>query len=195
MLIAVGIFVVVASIVVIADLNRDAQELQKVASEPVISISPTSAASLSARMLPNVTLTVPETPGNPKITLVNGKGEYNQNGYQAWITMLPQYAEHQTSQGNDLFGIYTVNYGGSGTFYYVGLFENTSDGVSQRGALLLGNQLQITSLKLLEDPSGAADYELLINFRELGPSQVNAETPNTPATKIIKIKDHKFLPQ
>lgn len=197
-LICVGMFVIIATVVVLRDLmlEKSAQHVTASQITPTPIVPPSDTASSAASLLMQATLTVPQTPGNPKVTLTSGKGAYNQNGYQASLTMLPNFSvEKRIGDGFDLFGIYEVNYGGSGNFTYVGLFHVAKNEMIQQGAESLGSHIRITGLHLQDDPSGAVDYEVVVDYDRLSQDQSMAATPETPVRKVLKVKDHKFLPQ
>lgn len=140
------------------------------------------------------TIIVPQTPGNPKVKLTDGTGEYNQGGYQASVAIVPGYsAEAETPQGQDTLGVFSVNYGGSGQFFYLGLFRAGTGSLLLSDMISLGDRVMIQSLKTQEEEDTSPEYEVVVSYLEHGPNQNMAEEPDVPVTKVYKVKNHIFV--
>ena len=155
---------------------------------------PGNASGSAVSKLQDATVGIPQTPGDPKIRLTNGSGEYNQDGYKAFVSLLPEYSvDRQTAEGYDLFSVISVNYGGSGNFMYLTLFQDVADVVSEKDSVLLGSQIRVTGLTIQKDASGKGEYLVIVSFNELGPNQAMSETPKVSVTKTFTVKKHAFI--
>lgn len=166
-------------------------------SEPTVTEEDTetvSTGSIEARVrLPNATVTVPNTNG-VEVTLNDGKGEFEAESVRGTVMLLPDvYAQRQLDVGYDLFGILAVDFGESGIFYYLAVFENNVDLLVHHDTVLIGDRVTIDEIGAKGTTNPNAQYEAVVDFMIYSSDQAMAEEPNTPDTQVYPVSDHRFV--
>jgi hypothetical protein len=72
---------------------------------------------------------------------------------------------------------FVVNYGGTGSFVYVGLFENASGTPAHRDSLLLGDRVTLESVSFSREGS---ELRAVVNFKDRKPEEAMAVVPHLP---------------
>jgi hypothetical protein len=99
---------------------------------------------------------------------------------------------------------FSVNYGGSGTFFYVGLFSCKDNSTTRKEkkkinyleAYLLGDRVKIDEVKIFEFSNlkhATKEKIVVINYFGYKEKQSFAENPQNPLSTVLHIIDDKFV--
>jgi hypothetical protein len=89
----------------------------------------------------------------------------------------------------DTAAILAVNTGGSGTFYYLALFDGAGGAMTKRSEVFLGDRIRVTRIGMGELVHGSADYRLTVQtlVREEGAPFTDA--PSVPITRTFYVEN------
>lgn len=193
------LFIIIIAAVLAFALLRLPQLKGMMGGSQDVTIAPTSAeqakvaTNTASLALQNVKVRIPDL--NVEVQLVDGRAEYENGDDRAYVYMMPDfYEEHETSQGTDMFGIYTVNYGGSGEFFYLGIWQDYNGVITPMDVEPLDDRIKMESLEVTPGATPDAQYTVTVKYMTHGPDQAMVDAPNTPVTKTYKVEHHVFLP-
>ncbi len=108
---------------------------------------------------------------------------------EASVDILDEHAVYQESTG-DVFIPYVARYGGSGAFYFVGIFTRKNDTtLIMQDAYLVGDRVAIDYLVL--EGSDTPDT-LRIHYRDRKEGESMAVTPTIPKEVTVPVTEHSF---
>jgi hypothetical protein len=93
----------------------------------------------------------------------------------------------------DVLAVFDVSYGGSGTFRYVALFEDTGTALEMKSIALVGDRVLIDgiSVKPLNGIDGE-EYLATVDFRARNAEEPMAAEPTVAAKKLFVIENGAF---
>jgi len=103
---------------------------------------------------------------NKSVQLTDGTGSYEivpESASRGNLTVLDQYSVWKNGLNTDLLTVVAVNNGGSGTFYYLTLFDISGEVFTKKSEILLGDRIKVTSVgigELVHDPE--AEYRVSV---------------------------------
>jgi len=131
---------------------------------------------------------------NELIQLINGKGSYEivpNSASQGVVTVLDDMlAIWKDEERTDVITILTSNTGGSGTFYYLVLFDLTNNTFSKKSEILLGDRIRVTKVgigELVHDPE--ANYRLTVQTLKRNDAEPFAVEPTFMETRTFYVTD------
>lgn len=134
-------------------------------------LSPTELA------LQTAVIDVPQT--QETVTLAGGKSDMKQGGYT-------QMGNVTAEKGKDVFADFSVNYGGSGVFAYIGMFRELDGQMTLISSLPLADRIIVTSIvpgKTNKDKS----YDVTINYLDRTIEQAMSEAPTIKVQRTLTI--------
>ncbi|MFC1730774.1 hypothetical protein ACFL6I_10620 [candidate division KSB1 bacterium] len=141
--------------------------------------------------LKNITISIPDSP-EIKVQLLEGSAEFTipETTAVGFATLSSEYAVWERENRTDFVSILNVNYGGSGTFQYLLLFD-VADGVFvQKSEALLGDRIAITKVgigELVHDPE--ANYRVTVQTLVRNEGEPFVTTPTKPETRTFYVTD------
>ena len=141
--------------------------------------------ALVAEAIKNSELTIPDT--TTKVQLVDGVATYSGQN-PVYVTFVGIVGETQIAKDNfDVFGSYAINYGGSGDFVYVGLFNATPKGIVHTSSTpSLGDRILIESATA--SASMTPNYDLTVSYLDRSISDPMSTPPSIPYAKVFKVE-------
>ncbi len=191
LLLIVGVILIVAAIGFIG-VNKLTAKSEPT---PLVSPTPTTIQEMAktpdfSEWIKNSEIIIPDT--NTKVKLVNGNATVSGEN-QAYVTYVSMVGMTQTSVNNyDVYASYAVNYGGSGQFLHVGLFNATSSGVLYTSSTpALGDRIIVSSATASAQMT--PNYNLTVSYLDRTPTQSMADRPTVPASAVFQVKDHVIV--
>lgn len=176
-----GLFILLVLILGFLSLHK----FQKISNVPNTNLTNTEITQI----LNTATIKDPDT--DNLVALKNGGGTVD-NG-AGTINLTQPYLAVRTSAGYDLFAVINANYGGSGVFASVVLFNYDNGNLSFEGSYPVGDRVPVTEIN---GPSKTqnGNYEITINYLDRSPNQPMSDTPKLPKSLKLNIENDQ-LPQ
>ena len=89
----------------------------------------------------------------------------------------------------DLSTILSVTSGGSGTFYYLVLFDVSGDQLTKKSEVLLGDRIKVTDIGIGEMVHADAQYHVGVGTLERKESNSMADDPTIEKVRIFYVTD------
>ena len=142
-------------------------------------------------MLNTAEISIPELE-QIEIRLSDGSSEFTIPDTTAtgFATLDKNYTIWKKDTQTDLTTILNVNYGGSGTFQYLVLFNVSDNFLTQKSQILLGDHISVTNIgvgELVHDPK--ANYRLTVKTLIRNDNEPFATPPTKPKTRTFYITD------
>lgn len=141
-------------------------------------------------LLKNSEITVPDM--DKVVNLNNGEAKFEivpGAASQGSVTIIPdKYAKWSENSRTDLASIIVVNTGGTGMFYYLILFDASSETLVQKSYLQLGDRIAVESIgigELVHDPD--ADYRISVNTLIRDEGESFATPPTIAKTRTFYV--------
>jgi hypothetical protein len=80
-----------------------------------------------------------------------------------------------------------VNYGGSGTFLYIGLFDRNKNIIKHSDSILVGDRVELLNLKSVDDTN------VILEYNDYKQNRSMSTIPDKYTKIVLKIKDKKIL--
>ena len=157
----------------------------------VIDINTSDTESLTPFMLlKNAEITVPDS--DTVVTLTDGKGSFEivpDSASLGRVTLLDDMsAQWSKEDRTDLAVILAVSTGGTGTFYYVVIFDVSDDVLTQKSEMLIGDRIKVTRVgigELVHDPE--ANYRVTVKTLVREEGEPFAAEPTVPKTRTFYV--------
>lgn len=108
-------------------------------------------------------------------------------GIEGSVTLLQNFGRIEPSS-EDLIMPFVVSYGGTGMFYYLGVFEKVPGGYRQRDAALVGDRIFAEETTLAA--SGTDTYTVRFRYRDRAEGQPFSVSPTEERTMEATIYNH-----
>jgi hypothetical protein len=129
-----------------------------------------------------------------RVALVSGKGSFSADDVKGTIT-LGDVAVSKTINGTT-YALTTlaVNSGGSGTFWYVVLFEDKNGTLTDTSYALVGDRVKVTGVRAdeISDASGKTGIVVSTSYLDHDKGEPLAAAPTVPSTKIFVVSNGVF---
>ena len=165
-------------------MNLDTRVVKK------LTYTPTYRIARSFESLKNASILAPET--NKEVNLIDGKGSYEivpGSVSRGEVTVLNQYTLWEYGPTMDLSTILSVTSGGSGTFYYLVLFDVSGDQLTKKSEVLLGDRIKVTDIGIGEMAHADAQYHVGVGTLERKESNSMADDPTIEKVRIFYVTD------
>lgn len=158
-------------------------------------ITPQVTSELEQRVRPlleqaEVRIPEYETPvqlKNGSATFEAGTPDYHATGT---LSLEPIFAVNETT--NDVFATFTINYGGSGNFVRLILFELRGNTLVQKEFDGLGDRVEVTSINF-DAGSTSAVYDVRINLLTRAFDEPLSAEVRYPSTRNYTVSNHQFI--
>lgn len=97
------------------------------------------------------------------------------------------------SDRTDVVGLFSVAPGGSGTFYYLILFEDKDGKLVQRSYALLGDRVRVEDMRLRIVENEQVDYEIAVDMLVRHSNEPFAAHPTVASSTTVLVKEGQFL--
>lgn len=141
-------------------------------------------------LLKNEEIIVPGT--DTVATLLGGRASFEvapDSASRGSVTLLDDFSSEWTKEDRkDLAVIFAVNTGGTGTFYYLVLFDVTDNTFTKKSEMLLGDRIRVTKVgigELVHDPD--ADYRVTVQTLIREEDDSFATEPTVPETRTFYV--------
>ncbi len=139
----------------------------------------------------NTQIKVPGT--NQIVSLVNGVGEFEEDGANGTIQLGDQFAVVKLGENDfNVFANVIVNYGGSGDFVYVVLYHATNQLFQYEDFSNVGDRVPVKSLIPVIEGRPINGYALDVNYLERANNAPMSDTPDIKKTLSLNVKNNKF---
>ncbi len=131
------------------------------------------------------TVTVKMTNLPQSVTLVNGMAEFavEDTPIKGSIVLGNVAEVRGTGSRTDVLVTMVVDYGGSGNFVYLVLFENQAGTLVQKSYALLGDRIKVNQVEVVDSTKNGVDYLVKVNILDRTESEPMAAVPTV--TKIL----------
>ncbi len=107
------------------------------------------------------------------------------------ISIIDKLGRVHTASG-DLVLPFVVQYGGSGTFNYLGLFEKMDRTYVLRDSLLIGDRVAPEALVILANTQGeVGEFTARLSYRDRKLDEPMSAIPTEPRTMSVSVKNHR----
>lgn len=158
-----------------------------------------SLLSTSSLRLQNAAITIPETNQLVGLTHGNGKFETGSSANVGTLTVLTPIVTkfipgvlHTNSPRIDILAPMAINYGGSGNFIYIVLFNDTGQAAIEKSYAFLGDRVIITSINLIE-AQGNEEYRAAVTYLDHASGTALASPPTLEKVIELEVLDGKFV--
>lgn len=143
------------------------------------------------KLMHNTEVTVPGT--KQIVSLVDGKADFSEDGGSGTIQMGDTFSVVDLGKNDfNVFGVVTVNYGGSGDFVYVVLYYADAQLFQNTDFSNVGDRVIMESLQANSKKNKNGSYTLNVNYLDRGPTAPMSDTPTIKKTLPLEVKDNKF---
>ena len=143
----------------------------------------------SSLVLANALVKIPES--GAEVQLVDGGATYDDGVSKITVTLGDVFALHKTGKNEyDAFAILSVNYGGSGTFRYVGLFKVRPDTTEHTSSALLGDRIVVDKI-LIKGKGG--EYTISVTGLTRNEYEPLSTPPSLPFTWDFFVSNHTLI--
>lgn len=147
-------------------------------------------AGQAIKRLENATILVPDLDVSAK--LENGEALFPvtpEGDAEGIVSLVPGVsAEWEGSGRRDLAAVLAVNSGGTGTFYYLALFDVKNNTLTQKSFVFLGDRIEVTNVgigELVNDLE--AEYRLTVQTLVRADDEPLAAAPTIPETRTFYV--------
>jgi hypothetical protein len=89
----------------------------------------------------------------------------------------------------DTTAILAVNSGGSGTFYYLALYDGAGEAMTKRSEVFLGDRIKVTRIGVGELVNGSADYRLTVQTLVRKENEPFTAQPSVALTRTFYVEN------
>jgi hypothetical protein len=186
------IILVVVAVVVLLAIGMFAFGKDKQRDTETDTVLDTSVESLTG--LGNAEIIVPDS--DVTVTLSNGEAAYTLEGtpVSGHVTLVDDmFAQWSEGDRSDMAAVFAVQPGGSGTFYYLVLFDVDGDVFTKKSEVLLGDRIQVEHVgigELVHDPE--ADYRVTVRTLVRAENEPLAAAPTVSETRTFYVTNQQL---
>lgn len=131
-----------------------------------------------------------------RVALENGTAKFSEGNVKGTLTLGDVAVEKEVGGAKYVVTSLAVNSGGSGTYKYVVLFEDSGSALTDKSYALVGDRVTITGIRVdvVSDNKGAAQIVVSVNYLDRDQGEPMSAAPTIPRTKIFIAEDGNFNP-
>ncbi|MBI5134402.1 MAG: hypothetical protein HZA81_03415 [Candidatus Taylorbacteria bacterium] len=131
-----------------------------------------------------------------RVALANGKASFSEGDVKGTITLGDVAVEKEVGGTKYVIADLAVNSGGSGTFKYVVLFEDSKNVLTDKSYAIIGDRVSITGIRgdVVSDASGKAQLIVSVSYLAHDQGEPLSSKPSVPRTKILVVENGMFNP-
>jgi hypothetical protein len=124
------------------------------------------------------------------VTLVNGNAEFSAEDtpIKGSVTLGNIIEIQKVGDRVDVLTTMVVDYGGSGNFVYLVLFENKQGKLVQKSMVLLGDRVKVSEVETGNSIKTGVDYLVDVFILDRGENESMATVPSVPKTINLSVK-------
>ncbi len=162
---------------------------------PPLTITEEEDSVSAGTLLQNATITVPDS--DAVVTLKDGEAMFSIEAGSAdegMVTVVDDMSAVWGKKGRtDLAAILAVNSGGTGTFYYLVLFDVSGNTFTKKSEAFLGDRIEVSRVgigELVNDSN--ADYRVTVQTLVRGEGEPFTATPTVAKTRTFYVTNQKL---
>lgn len=143
-------------------------------------------------IMKNSEVKIPET--NILVSLKNGQANFSDGVLSGQVTMGDVFSLVEISENDfDVYGVITVNTGGSGEFVYVVIYHATSQLFENTDSLSVGDRVIVKNIIPLSKNINSDAYVMGVNYLERRENQPMSDMPSVEKLLKARVKSHMFV--